>query len=474
MNKKYFTVTIFIYLGAFSFAQNVGIGTNTPKAKLEIASSNSGILIPRLTTTARNAISNPPKGLLVFDSTAKQFYYHDGKGWQTMAAASSIWQQNGAAGNEIKNTNAGGFWSAAASGLDFLSTNSTNPPAAPVSGAGTRLMWIPSRSAFRAGTIYDDGTNGGNNWDASKIGLYSFATGQNTTASGQISTAIGSFTIASGNGSIATGSGTTASGAASTATGGQTTASGVLSTAMGNSTIASGDFSTALGNYGSTNNHDGSFIIHDNINENIDGITRNSQDNQMIMKFYGGFGFYSGGGTDASMGFEKTRGLTVYGKGISTYGGGNIYTENGGKMGVNTATPNATLQVNGGVSLPIKVITSDYTVQEGDYTLLVEITSNITIKLPEFLTNNGRIINIIYQEATSQINTDKNVTVTDISGSIVFGHMGWTLGEIVNDLQTFRRYANNVSMQCTGTELYGGWISIANNDPFGDFNRIYP
>lgn len=46
-------------------AQNVGIGTHATDAssKLEINSSTFGLLIPRLTTTQRTAISNPANGL---------------------------------------------------------------------------------------------------------------------------------------------------------------------------------------------------------------------------------------------------------------------------------------------------------------------------------------------------------------------------------------------------------------------------
>ena len=88
--------------------------------------------------------------------------------------------------------------------------------------------------------------------------------GSLTEASGVNSTAMGFYTIAPGVNSIAMGYGTMAS--------------GENSTAMGYSTIASGNFSTAMGSYGSTNDHTGSFIIHDNINENVYGITQNSKD----------------------------------------------------------------------------------------------------------------------------------------------------------------------------------------------------
>lgn len=54
-----------------------------------------------------------------------------------------------------------------------------------VSGNGSKLMWISSKAAFRAGSI------NGTQWDLAQIGPYSFATGYNATASGHGSTAIG-------------------------------------------------------------------------------------------------------------------------------------------------------------------------------------------------------------------------------------------------------------------------------------------
>ena len=64
-------------------AQNVGIGTTTPNANaaLEIKSNNKGVLMPRLSTTARNSMTNVAKGMLVYDTTNAGFYYHDGAKW---------------------------------------------------------------------------------------------------------------------------------------------------------------------------------------------------------------------------------------------------------------------------------------------------------------------------------------------------------------------------------------------------------
>src|SRR5947209_637865 len=53
------------------FAQgNVGIGTTTPNASaiLDLTAVTQGFLVPRMSTTQKLGISNPAKGLLVFDN----------------------------------------------------------------------------------------------------------------------------------------------------------------------------------------------------------------------------------------------------------------------------------------------------------------------------------------------------------------------------------------------------------------------
>ncbi|HVZ76266.1 MAG TPA: immunoglobulin-like domain-containing protein [Candidatus Paceibacterota bacterium] len=69
----------------------------------------------------------------------------------------------------------------------------------PVSGAGTRLEFIPNLGALRAGQVSST------QWDASNIGTSSFATGLDTTASGGYSAALGYRATASGVGSFAGG-----------------------------------------------------------------------------------------------------------------------------------------------------------------------------------------------------------------------------------------------------------------------------
>jgi len=53
----------------------VGIGTTTPasSAALDVSSTTQGVLLPRLTTTQRNAIANPVAGLLLYNTSSGKF-----------------------------------------------------------------------------------------------------------------------------------------------------------------------------------------------------------------------------------------------------------------------------------------------------------------------------------------------------------------------------------------------------------------
>lgn len=53
----------------------VGLGTNTPNASaaLDITSTTRGLLVPRMTTTQRDAISSPANGLIIYNTTVNKF-----------------------------------------------------------------------------------------------------------------------------------------------------------------------------------------------------------------------------------------------------------------------------------------------------------------------------------------------------------------------------------------------------------------
>jgi hypothetical protein len=77
-------------------------------AVLDVKSTTQGVLLPRLTTAQRTAISNPANGLLVFDSDTQSFWFRQNGTWVSLSGggggAGVGWQQTG---TNISNTNLG-------------------------------------------------------------------------------------------------------------------------------------------------------------------------------------------------------------------------------------------------------------------------------------------------------------------------------------------------------------------------------
>ena len=68
---------------------NVGIGTSSPAGILDVTSTTSAFLPPRMTTTQKNAIGSPQDGMVVYDTTLhKLSVYSTGSStWQTVTSA---------------------------------------------------------------------------------------------------------------------------------------------------------------------------------------------------------------------------------------------------------------------------------------------------------------------------------------------------------------------------------------------------
>jgi len=97
--KKAFTFFSFafcIFTFEFTRAQNIGIGTNTPhpSAALEVNSTNSGFLPPRMTFAQRNAIVNPTQGLIIYctdcDSSGQPQFFNGTKWCNMLGGSASV------------------------------------------------------------------------------------------------------------------------------------------------------------------------------------------------------------------------------------------------------------------------------------------------------------------------------------------------------------------------------------------------
>ena len=94
--KKIYLLILFI---SFINSAQTGIGTTVPdsSAKLEIASTGKGLLIPRMTSTQRGLITTPANGLLVYQTDAPiGFYVNSGtSGTPVWTRVNRDWTKSG-------------------------------------------------------------------------------------------------------------------------------------------------------------------------------------------------------------------------------------------------------------------------------------------------------------------------------------------------------------------------------------------
>lgn len=114
MRKNY--LLTFILLFTISFYAQVGIGTTTPEGALDIVSTDSGLLVPRVSLTNLSTaapVTNPQGGgiaestLIYHDgsnSITAGFYYWNGSAWTPFGGADADWTISG---NDMYNANSG-------------------------------------------------------------------------------------------------------------------------------------------------------------------------------------------------------------------------------------------------------------------------------------------------------------------------------------------------------------------------------
>lgn len=79
------TLLFFLLLIFHSLYAQVAINTDgsdpDPSAMLEVKSTDKGLLLPRLTRSERDAISNPAEGLMIYNNTCKSLDIFNGSSW---------------------------------------------------------------------------------------------------------------------------------------------------------------------------------------------------------------------------------------------------------------------------------------------------------------------------------------------------------------------------------------------------------
>lgn len=84
--KKIIAGLLLLTQSHWVFTQSVGIGTSSPtsSALLHLNSTTKGLLIPRMSTTERNAIASPAEGLLIYNLTSNELNQRQNGAWKIL------------------------------------------------------------------------------------------------------------------------------------------------------------------------------------------------------------------------------------------------------------------------------------------------------------------------------------------------------------------------------------------------------
>src|SRR5690606_16662282 len=222
-----------LFMASISTASaQVGIGTDNPHSStvLDITSSDKGVLIPRMDSASRLAISAPADGLLVYDTDTASFWFYDSSAWQNLSSGGGAhpWYLQG----------------------------STPPAPATSNSSNVYVMGSVAvgKNKVIPGVMLDVSgpVRGGNPSTGAIVGSNSVAFGINTASSGIQSSAFGNRSVSSGNNTCSVGNSGEARGHKSAAFGERNLASGERSIVFGNLNKATGENSSAFGEWTET------------------------------------------------------------------------------------------------------------------------------------------------------------------------------------------------------------------------------
>jgi Chaperone of endosialidase/Head domain of trimeric autotransporter adhesin len=235
--KKVFAIIIIVSSCMDVAAQNVGIGTNTPQARLHVTDSS-------VVFSANGSVPAVPGNTPLSGFGRRMMWYPDKAAFRTGIVFGPNWDTDStgkysfAAGN---NTKASGDASFA-----IGSNTSASGNVSFAAGFDTRATNLSS-TALGGATLSSGFASLANGYVSTASGNYSFASGYFSVASGISSAAIGSNDTASGINTLALGFRSMASGDNAVAIGYETIAYNLNSFALGYRTRAKGRYSTASG-----------------------------------------------------------------------------------------------------------------------------------------------------------------------------------------------------------------------------------
>ena len=156
----FYTDNQFVFTNEGKFA----IGTTTPDATsiLDLTSTTLGVLLPRMTTTQKNAIISPANGLLLYDSTLNKLNVYESSAWKNLG--DGIYNGSGSLSSSTT-VSQGNYYLgfAGTSGAGHATTMSITPAsgqfyvsAADTSGSGPILGELIVGEGFASMSVGDD------------------------------------------------------------------------------------------------------------------------------------------------------------------------------------------------------------------------------------------------------------------------------------------------------------------------------
>ena len=319
--KNFRFLWILILVFPLQLTAQVGINANNnnpdPSAMLDVQSTDKGMLVPRMTTAQRTAISNPTTGLLVFDNQTNSFWFWSGSQWEELGnGGGNGWGLTGNAGTDAA--------------MNFIGTTDSVALVLKVNDQPAMRL-IPGTNATYTGVPNIVGGHYSNYVPSTNISGATIAGGRANSASSNFATVSGGHdnqvNSNADGGTIGGGKDNGALGDYSTIPGGR-------------NNFVSGDYSFAAGK-GAAVFHNGSFVFADQGSFYFNSVA----DNEFAIRARGGVRFVT-----AANGVNPTQTVSIDSTGTVTAaafvgdGSGltNLPTNNGWSLTGNAGTDTTT------------------------------------------------------------------------------------------------------------------------------------